>query len=51
MYLLNMPARNSKKERYKNQNKKSIQDKATLEDVSIENHNQIDKIRKEIRTS
>lgn len=51
MYLLNMPARNSKKEKYKNQNKKLIQDKATLEDVSIENHNQIDKIKKEIRTS
>ena len=51
MYLLNMPAKKSKQERYKNQNKKLIHSNATLVDVQSENHTQINKIKKEIRTS
>lgn len=51
MYLLNMPSKKSKQERYRNQNKKLIHGNATLDDVQLENQNQINKIKKEIRTS
>lgn len=51
MFLLNKPVKKKKEERYINQNKKSVKENSTLEDVHKENFEYIDKIKNELRTS